>query len=99
MALAKSCVAGQLGADVSLKNLPGNAKLADAILFSESQGRVLVSVRPESKAAFERVYKGLSYVEIGKVAGKSVSIELPNVRVETSVAELTSAYRSFFKNW
>jgi len=99
VALAKSCVAGQLGADVSLKNLPGNAKLADAILFSESQGRVLVSVRPESKAAFERVYKGLSYVEIGKVAGKSVSIELPNVRVETSVAELTSAYRSFFKNW
>jgi len=99
VALAKSAIAGQLGANINLKNLPGNAKLADAILFSESQGRILVSVRPESKAAFENLYQGLTLVEIGKVGGESVSIELPNARVETSVADLTNAYRSFFKNW
>src|SRR3989344_2110769 len=99
VALAKSAIAGQLGANINLKNLPGNAKLADAILFSESQGRILVSVRPESKAAFENLYQGLTLVEIGKVGGESVSIELPNARVEASVADLTNAYRSFFKNW
>ncbi|MEK7107228.1 MAG: AIR synthase-related protein, partial [Patescibacteria group bacterium] len=99
VALAKSCVAGQLGAKIDLQNLPGNAQLDDAVLFSESKGRVLVSVRPESKAAFEKLYQGLTLVEIGKVNGESVSIELPKTRVEASVSELTEAYRSFFKNW
>jgi len=33
------------------------------------------------------------------VGGESVSIELPKARVEASVAELTTAYRSFFRNW
>src|SRR3989338_297616 len=99
VAIAKSAIAGQLGANINLMNLKGNAKLADAILFSESQGRILVSVRPESKAAFENLYQGLTLVEIGKVGGESASIELPNARVEASVADLTNAYRSFFKNW
>ena len=99
VALAKSAVAGQLGAEINLKNLPGNAKRNDSILFSESQGRILVSVRPEAKGAFEKLYQGRTLVEIGKVTGERVSIELPKTRVEASVSELKSAYRSFFKNW
>lgn len=99
VALAKSAIAGQLGAKINLKNLPGNAKLADAILFSESQGRILISVRPEAKAAFEKIYQGPTLVEIGQVGGDAVSIELPKSCVEASVSELTSAYRSFFMNW
>ncbi|MDO8522258.1 MAG: AIR synthase-related protein [bacterium] len=99
VALAKSAIAGQLGASVSLKNLQGNAKSADAILFSESQGRMLVSVRPESKSAFEKTYQGLTLMEIGTVAGNRVSIELPMSRIEATVSELTSAYHSFFSSW
>ena len=97
VALAKSAVAGQLGAEINLKNLPGNAKRNDSILFSESQGRILVSVRPEAKGAFEKLYQGRTLVEIGKVTGERVSIELPKTRVEASVSELKSAYRSFLK--
>ena len=63
VALAKSAIAGQLGAKIDVKNLPGNAKLDDAVLFSESQGRMLVSVRPESKVVFERMYQGLTLME------------------------------------
>ena len=98
-AIAKSAVAGQLGASINLKNVPGDAKQDDSILFSESQGRMLVSVRPDAKSAFEKIYQGLTLVEIGKVVGESVSIELPKTRVEASVAELTNAYRSFFSSW
>ena len=99
VALAKSAIAGQLGAEVNLSKIPGSAKKNDAILFSESQGRMLVSVRSESKAAFEIIHQGLTLIEIGKVGGESVSIEFPKSRIETTVSELTEAYRSFFKNW
>ena len=58
-----------------------------------------MSVRQEAKSAFEKIYQGLTLIEIGKVGGESVSIELPKARVEASVAELTTAYRSFFRNW
>jgi phosphoribosylformylglycinamidine synthase subunit PurSL len=99
VALAKSAIAGQLGANVNLKNLPGNAKLDDAILFSESQGRMLVSIRPESKSAFEKIYQGRTLVEIGKVVEGGVAIELPQTRIGTPISELTTAYQSFFKHW
>ncbi|MDO8561773.1 MAG: phosphoribosylformylglycinamidine synthase subunit PurL [bacterium] len=98
-ALAKSSIAGRLGAEVSVSKIPGNAKKDDAILFSESQGRMLVSVRPESKDAFEKIFRGLAVTEIGTVGVETVSIALPDANIKTSLVGLTNAYRSFFKNW
>ncbi|MCR4280976.1 MAG: AIR synthase-related protein, partial [Candidatus Kaiserbacteria bacterium] len=100
VALAKSVVAGQLGAKVNLKNLPGNAKSADAILFSESQGRILVSVRKGKEKEFEKIMKGVPMARIGEIVDTgALSVELPKTNFNISTPELTKAYRSFFKNW
>lgn len=99
-ALAKCAVAGQLGAKINVQNLQGSAKRGDAILFSESQGRVIVSVRADSERAFEKAMKGVPLARIGNVVdAQSLSIELPKGSVNASISALTSAYRSFFKNW
>ena len=98
VALAKSAIAGQLGARVSLKKLPGDATRADSILFSESQGRLLVSVRPDAVESFEACMKDAA-VRIGEVGGTALTVEAPKARFKTSVAALTAAYRKPFQNW
>ncbi len=98
-ALAKACVAGQLGAMVDLTKLPGNAKHDDSILFSESQGRVLVSVRGGEEAVFEKVINGTVFSKIGTVRGTELSVVLPKNTVKLPVSKLTDAYRKTFKDW
>ena len=95
VALAKSAVAGQLGVSVALKNIPGNAKSSEARLFSESQGRFIVSVRKGSEKKFETILKNVPHARIGEVSGTSFrtdSFDIP-------LPKLTESYRSFFKQW
>ena len=99
VALAKQSIAGQMGARIDLTKLPGRAKQADAILFSESQGRILVSIRPTREKAFEKLLKGISHARIGEAGGPDLSIDLPGARVDVPYASLTDAYRSYFKEW
>ena len=99
VALAKSAVAGQLGASVNLTKISGTAKRSEAILFSESQGRMLVSVRRGRESDFERACQGVTLTRIGEVGGSSVSFQLPTANCQLSVSDLTESYRSFFKNW
>lgn len=99
VALAKSSVAGQLGAEVDLTNVRGSAKTAEAVLFSESQGRFLVSVAPENAKRFESMLKDVAFAKVGEVAGSMVSMKHKKGVVELSLSALTESYRSFFKNW
>jgi len=100
VALAKSAIAGSLGATVDIRKIPGKARAADSILFSESQGRILVSVRPESAEAFERACKGVAFSKIGEVAhDANVLIQTKGQRIDLGVDDLKDAYRSFFKEW
>ena len=100
VALAKSVIAGKLGADVDLTKLAGAAKAPDAILFSESQGRLLLSVPRAARKQFERLFIGIPLSNIGEVVqAASLSIRVPNEKVELSLEQLTENYRSFFKLW
>lgn len=99
VALAKSAVAGQLGANVDITRISGTARSAENLLFSESQGRILVSVRPEQQKAFEQAMKGVSLVRLGEVSNEHLSIQVSESYLETSISELTNAYRSFFSSW
>ncbi|MDZ4227234.1 MAG: AIR synthase-related protein, partial [Patescibacteria group bacterium] len=99
VALARACIAGQVGAGVDLSKIPGSAKLSESILFSESQGRVLVSIREGNEKAFERLCKGLPFARIGQVGGENLSIKLPGQHLKMSVPALTDSYRSYFKEW
>ncbi len=99
-ALIKSAIAGKLGADIDLGAVRGSAKHSDTILFSESQGRVLVSIPRSKQKAFEKMFKGISVSEIGEVVqAAKVSLRFPGGSNETSLEELTAGYRSFFKEW
>ena len=100
VALAKSAIAGKLGAEVDLGELPGNAKNSDAILFSESQGRMLLSVRRSAQKEFEKTMKGVPCAHIGEVVQvASISMSLPDQKLEFPLSALSEAYKKFFKDW
>lgn len=99
VALAKACIGGQMGARADLSGIPGKAKRNDSILFSESQGRVLVSIRPTREKEFEKLLRGVPFARIGETGGPNLVVQLSSTRVETSVPALTDAYRAYFKEW
>ena len=94
--LAKASVGGMVGCNVSIKNIKGNAKSSDEKLFSESQGRILVSVSPKNVSTFEKIMKSVPYTKLGNVEknGK-VIITDKNKVVETNVKNLHKIYHSF----
>ncbi|HEY9615127.1 phosphoribosylformylglycinamidine synthase subunit PurL [Allocoleopsis sp.] len=56
VALAESCIAGQLGAQINLR-LTDVEMRWDEMLFGESASRILVSVKPEHQASWESYLK------------------------------------------
>lgn len=100
VALAKAAIAGQLGVNANFCNLPGNAKAPDSILFSESQGRILVSVRPDAQKEFETACKGIAFTNIGTITEEQrVVMKFPKETVKVPLSKLTESYRKPFKNW
>lgn len=98
VALAEMCLAGRLGADVALANLPGaTSDLTDkAALFSETQGRLIVEVRPDDGAAFSRLLQGVPHAVIGTVRDDAQLRVLGHDGSEVmhaSVADLEAAWR------
>lgn len=102
VALAKSAIAGLLGFDISLKNIPGNMTRDDFALFSESQGRILVSVALQNKESFEKEMKGNNFAYIGQVTsdGKMSMKGLKGKEIiATGIDDLVQSYRKPFKDW
>ncbi|MBU2632373.1 phosphoribosylformylglycinamidine synthase, partial [Patescibacteria group bacterium] len=101
-ALAKSTMAGFLGVDVSLKNLKGTAIRDDFALYSESLGRILISVAPKNKKVFERIMKNYSVSLIGKVTEKK-EIRIRGINEKTIINILTkkalNKYKGRFKKY
>lgn len=92
VALAESCIAGNLGADVSLQS----ELRPDELLFSESQSRILLSVAPEHAEEASRLINeaGVPYSELGTVGGNKLSVSV-NGRALTSLplVDLQSAWK------
>jgi len=107
IALAKACVGGMLGCNVSLSRICGSKASVlsiDAKLFSESQGRILVSISPKNVKQFEKTCIGVSYAKLGQVKkdGKIIIIDKPSghrvstiIVVETNVKKLHTIYHKF----
>ena len=98
--LALVAMAGEMGMDVDLTDVPGANDLTDArILYSESAGRFIVTVDPAKKEAFERHF---SMIEIGCV-GKTTEHGLFRVKgrsgewmIEERVHELKEWWKKPF---
>ena len=101
VALAKTAIAGMLGMDVSLKNLPGTVKRDDFALFSESQGRIIVSINPQNKKQFEKIMGNIPCAFLGIVVDTTLSIRgLTNTMIfQAKVTDLLKSYKSTFKNY
>ncbi|MDD5721358.1 MAG: AIR synthase-related protein [Candidatus Pacebacteria bacterium] len=107
IALAKSCVGGMIGCDISLSNPQEGSKASflptDIKLFSESHGRILVSVSPRNVSAFEKMMKDIPCTKLGKttkdnkfiIADGKLARRVGNKVVETSVRKLYDAYHNF----
>jgi phosphoribosylformylglycinamidine synthase II len=102
VALAKSAIAGESGIDVNIQGLPGKINRNDTALFSESQGRILVSINPKNRRKFEKILNSVPSVCLGKVtqasnflihgmSGKTV--------VSTDIAKLHQQYKSAFTDF
>jgi len=94
MAIAKATVGGMLGAKISVKDL-GSLNI-DAKLFSESQGRVLVSVSPKNIKGFEKIMGGVSLHKLGTVSkdGKILITDKHKI-IDSDVKELYKNYHRF----
>jgi len=97
IALAKASIGGRLGCKISIDQIAPKALSGDAKLFSESQGRILVSVSPKNISVFEKIMKNVSCAKLGKVTKDSEFIitDGKDRVVETNVKKLTKIYHSF----
>lgn len=69
ISVSESAFSGMLGAKIDLRKVHRSADLAknDLLLFSESNGRILLSVSPENVEKFTELMKDVLIAEIGEV--------------------------------
>lgn len=103
VALAEKAFAGGLGVFVDLSTIPFyGEKREDFLLFSESAGRILVSVPKEKQRDFESLFKGLPCYLIGESTGEPylrIKGLSQNLIVEASIWELKKAWQEPFSEW
>ena len=102
IALAKKCIAGQLGASIDLSKAPmEHVDRNDSMLFSESQTRLVATIAPENKEAFEEAMKGTGFAEIGVIAGDKLEIKGLDGKeiVSCSLPDLEEAYKKTLRDY
>lgn len=102
VSLARKSMGGLLGTDVSLRNLPGTVSRNDFALYSESQGRLLVTIAPANKNEFEKTMRGNSYALIGEVI-KKPTIKVKGINnkeiINIELDDILRAYRKTFEGY
>ncbi len=100
--LALVAMAGGLGLEVELAKVP-REKVGrdDILLYSESAGRLVVTVASEHRAQFEKRFKGLPYACVGRVAERqklTVRGLSGKVLFNVGLQQLKSAWKKPFAN-
>ncbi len=102
VALAKKAIGGMLGAEIDLKKIPGEITRDDYALYSETQGRILVTVAKENKDAFEKEMRENAFAEIGKIT-QTPNIIIHGLKggkiINIKLTEATEAYRETLKDY
>ena len=92
--LAKMAMAGKLGVELSLDKL-GEKVEGEALLYSESTGRIVVSVNPKKAKKFEETMKGCFWVKAGGVVEEK-RLVIRNGKNETVInLEVESMLKSY----
>ena len=98
--LALVAMGGQLGLNIDLEQVPAEkVSRSDRLLFSESAGRFVVTVAPDNRQRFEKLFSGLPCSCVGRVTEQPVlainGLDGRN-RVSLPVQELTKAWKKPF---
>jgi len=96
VALAECCMEKELGVEVSLQS----EMRADALLFSESQSRFVISCSPEVLEELQKLMEKqeIPYGILGKVKGKELKINVNGKNiVALNVKEMKEAWRGAFE--
>ncbi len=97
VALAESCLSGDLGADIHL-NLPSPSPRWDEILFAEGGARIVVSVSPSVQSDWEAYLSdrlGENWQKLGSVGDRASNLTLTSnetVVVQTPLAKMRDCY-------
>ena len=68
--LAMKAMAGEIGLEVDLSAVRAeNMRRNDELLYSESAGRLIVTINPDHRQRFENLFHGLSATCVGRVTG------------------------------
>ena len=94
VALAECCIAGGLGAEAELSPAAGRLS-PHQLLFSESSGRFVVSVRKKDEKKFRQAMRGAAFARIGQVSGNgALSASLNGARLASvPLASLSSSWK------
>jgi phosphoribosylformylglycinamidine synthase subunit PurSL len=96
-ALAKTSLGGKLGMELSLKNLAGKWRDSLTALFSESQGRIVVTVPERHQKEFEKIMKGAAVSVLGKVTNEpQFVIRDKQNTMSLSLSEMQEKYEGTF---
>ncbi len=96
VALAEMAIGGRIGANVDVNPMPTcNCVSLTERLYSETASRLIVTVKPENKLAFESIFKGQICTLIGKVeAGDKLLVrDGLNKIINTNVETLATAFK------
>jgi phosphoribosylformylglycinamidine synthase len=101
VALAEMAFAGGLGIEADVRGLPRSKDCCrvDAQLFSESNSRYVVEVKPEKYDAFAKLMLNLPFGQIGKVTGEKaliVKAEDGKTVIESEIDSLKQAWQKPF---
>jgi phosphoribosylformylglycinamidine synthase len=95
-ALARAVIAAELGLEIDLEpELARTGLSLDVFLFSESNGRFVVTVAPQRRERFEACLAGLPAVAVGTVSAEPrlrLSVGTRR-RVDLAAAELAAAFK------
>ncbi len=81
--LAMTAMAGHAGMEIDLERVPREGvERIDSLLFSETPGRFVVTVAPENRETFDKLFKGLPYACVGKIT------EAPDFTIRKGQAEI-----------
>ena len=97
VAAAEMAFTGGLGIELDVALVPASEEMRDDfILFSESNGRLLVEVRKEDVVAFEEAMAGSTFAKVGSVVSEDVFV-LRNggsTLIELPLVELIEAWKT-----
>ena len=95
--LAMCSMAGCLGMEVDLANVPAqNANRDDVLLYSESAGRFILTVAPSDQERFEEIFASQPVACVGQVvSGPVLSIKGVDGReiIRTDVQDMKDAWK------